>query len=60
MATCSITDSFIVDADTFYVAVNIATEAAAEKKTDTFESQESSIKVNLLKSDDIKIAFGSE
>ena len=60
MATCSITDTFIIDADTFYVALTKAQEDIVEKELSNTESLKSPVTVSLMKSDDIKVVFGSE
>jgi hypothetical protein len=59
MATCSITDPFVVDADTFYKAVETAKVLADEKRTPFFDTSEQSIKVTRLMPDEIKKVFNN-
>ena len=57
MATCSITDSFVMDADTFYKAVDKA-QTIAESDIDLRIPHENPEQVKTLKSDEIKMIFG--
>jgi len=57
MATCSITESFVADADTFFTALDAAQEIAEDKKAYLKTTHE---KVDLLKSEEIKKIFGSK
>ena len=57
MATCSITDSFVMDADTFYEAVDKA-QTIADNSLDFKTPHENPVQVKALKSEDIKMIFG--